>query len=58
MAEQSGLLVTGGSDCHGLSKGRPLIGGVKLPYWRVEEMRKAVTKRRDARDPANLKSAI
>jgi hypothetical protein len=58
MAEQSGLLVTGGSDCHGLSKGRPLIGGVKLPYWRVEEMRKVVTKRRGVRDMANLKSAI
>lgn len=44
MAEQSRLLVTGGSDCHGLSKGRPLIGGIKLPYWRVEEMKKAVNK--------------
>jgi len=46
MAEQSRLLVTGGSDCHGLSKGRPLIGGIKLPYWRVEEMKKAVVRRR------------
>jgi hypothetical protein len=25
------LAVTGGSDCHGFSKGKPLIGGVKLP---------------------------
>ena len=49
MAEQSRLLVTGGSDCHGLSKGRPLIGGIKLPYRRVEEMKKAVTKWRAAR---------
>jgi 3',5'-nucleoside bisphosphate phosphatase len=47
MAEQLSLLVTGGSDCHGMSKGRPLIGGVKLPYWRVEEMKKAMTKRRN-----------
>lgn len=39
-AEREKLLVTGGSDCHGLSKGRPLIGGVKLPYWRVEELKK------------------
>lgn len=53
MAQQSRLLVTGGSDCHGLSKGRPLIGGVKLPYWRVEEMRKALRKWRDSRDRAN-----
>jgi len=44
MAEQSGLLVTGGSDCHGMSKGRPLIGGIKLPYWRVERMKAAVKK--------------
>ncbi len=40
IAEQENLLVTGGSDCHGLSKGKPLIGGVKLPYWRVEELKK------------------
>ena len=45
MAEQLRLLVTGGSDCHGMSKGRPLIGGVKLPYSRVEEMKKAVNQR-------------
>jgi 3',5'-nucleoside bisphosphate phosphatase len=44
MAEQSNLLVTGGSDCHGVSKGRPLIGGIKLPYWRVERMKSAVKK--------------
>ncbi len=31
MAAKHNLLVTGGSDCHGLSKGKPLIGGVKLP---------------------------
>ena len=40
IAEQERLLVTGGSDCHGMSKGKPLIGGVKLPYWRVEELKK------------------
>jgi 3',5'-nucleoside bisphosphate phosphatase len=49
MAEQRGLLVTGGSDCHGVSKGRPLIGGIKLPYARVEAMKRAVQKRQDAR---------
>lgn len=38
-AEQLGLLVTGGSDCHGLSKGKPLIGGIKLPYARVEALK-------------------
>ena len=39
IAEQERLLVTGGSDCHGMSKGKPLIGGVKLPYWRVDELK-------------------
>jgi predicted metal-dependent phosphoesterase TrpH len=32
------LLVTGGSDCHGFSKGRPLIGTVKLAYEHVEKL--------------------
>jgi predicted metal-dependent phosphoesterase TrpH len=54
VAEQLGLLVTGGSDCHGMSKGRPLIGGVKLPYFRVEEMKKAQA----ARAKSNLQPAI
>src|SRR3954471_7961143 len=54
MAEQSNLLVTGGSDCHGLSKGRPLIGGIKLPYWRVERMKVAVKKWQDARAKTHL----
>jgi predicted metal-dependent phosphoesterase TrpH len=36
LAERYHLLVTGGSDCHGLSKGVPLIGTVTVPYERVE----------------------
>jgi 3',5'-nucleoside bisphosphate phosphatase len=36
IAEKFNLLVTGGSDCHGFSKGKPLIGTVKLPYEHVE----------------------
>ena len=39
IAEYHRLLVTGGSDCHGYSKIRPLIGTVKLPYDRVEKLR-------------------
>ena len=31
IAARHHLLVTGGSDCHGYSKGKPLIGGCKLP---------------------------
>jgi predicted metal-dependent phosphoesterase TrpH len=36
LAEQYDLLVTGGSDCHGQSKGKPLLGTVKLPYPYVQ----------------------
>jgi hypothetical protein len=39
IAEHFHLLITGGSDCHGMSKGRPLIGSVKLPYLYVEKLR-------------------
>ena len=39
IADRFRLLVTGGSDCHGLSKGQPLIGTVKLPYQHVEALR-------------------
>jgi predicted metal-dependent phosphoesterase TrpH len=39
IAEKHGLLVTGGSDCHGFSKKAPLIGTVRLPYEHVERMK-------------------
>jgi len=39
LAGRFNLLVTGGSDCHGLSKGRVLIGTVKVPYQYVEALR-------------------
>jgi 3',5'-nucleoside bisphosphate phosphatase len=39
LADRFHLLVTGGSDCHGLSKGKPLIGTVKVPYQLVEKLR-------------------
>lgn len=41
IAEKHHLLVTGGSDCHGFSKVKPLIGTVKLPYDHVEKMKAA-----------------
>ena len=41
IAEKHHLLVTGGSDCHGFSKNRPLIGTVKLPYGHVEKLHAA-----------------
>lgn len=40
LARDYGLLLTGGSDCHGLSKGKPLIGTVRLE-WRYFEALKA-----------------
>lgn len=39
MARRMGLVATGGSDCHGMAKLEPLIGRVRLPYERVEELR-------------------
>lgn len=41
IADKFHLLITGGSDCHGLSKGKPLIGTVKLPFEHVEKLKAA-----------------
>jgi predicted metal-dependent phosphoesterase TrpH len=46
IAEKFHLLVTGGSDCHGFSKNRPLIGTVKLPYEYVERLKAKVAERK------------
>lgn len=51
LADRYKLLVTGGSDCHGMSKGRPLIGTMKLPYQHVEELKVAVARRRESSQP-------
>jgi predicted metal-dependent phosphoesterase TrpH len=48
MAAHFNLLVTGGSDCHGLSKGRPLIGSVRLAYKHVERLKAKVAEHRAA----------
>lgn len=45
IADKYNLLVTGGSDCHGFSKGKPLIGTVKLPYEHVDKMKERLSKR-------------
>ncbi len=45
IADKYNLLVTGGSDCHGMSKGKPLIGTVKLPYQHVEKLKEAAAQR-------------
>jgi predicted metal-dependent phosphoesterase TrpH len=41
IAQRFNLLVTGGSDCHGMSKGKPLIGTMHLPMERVEKLKAA-----------------
>ncbi len=46
LAQELGLLITGGSDCHGLSKGKPLIGTVKVPYEYVEQLKAAIARRK------------
>ena len=48
LADRLKLLVTGGSDCHGLSKGRPLIGTVKVPYELVEKLKARIAERQAA----------
>jgi len=48
IADRFHLLVTGGSDCHGMSKGKPLIGTVKLPYQHVEKLRVRAEERKAA----------
>jgi len=40
MAKDYGLLVTGGSDCHGEAKDQILMGSVKIPYEYVERLKK------------------
>ncbi len=45
MAARYNLLVTGGSDCHGMSKGKPLIGSVRLPYEHVEKLKECYQRR-------------
>jgi len=51
LAKEFNLMITGGSDCHGLSKGKPLIGTVKLPYEYVEQLKSAVAQQRSKISP-------
>jgi predicted metal-dependent phosphoesterase TrpH len=47
MADQYQLLVTGGSDCHGMNKGKPLVGSIKLPYEHVVKLRQRASERKN-----------
>jgi len=49
LATQLNLLPTGGSDCHGMTKGKPLIGTVKVPYEYVDRMKSRMIERTLAR---------
>ena len=49
IAEKYDLLVTGGSDCHGFSKNKPLIGTVRLPYEHVQQLIAKVAERKAAK---------
>ena len=44
VALENGLLVTGGSDCHGAGKGYVLLGRIKVPYRVVENLKKEAAK--------------
>jgi predicted metal-dependent phosphoesterase TrpH len=46
IAAKNNLLVTGGSDCHGMSKGKPLIGTVKLEEKYFNALKERVASRR------------
>lgn len=50
-AREHGLLVTGGSDSHGVKKGKPPIGRFDLPMKIVEDMRKFWETHSSSADP-------
>lgn len=52
IADRFHLLVTGGSDCHGLSRGKPLIGTIKLPYEHVEKLKSKIESRKSKAESA------
>jgi predicted metal-dependent phosphoesterase TrpH len=44
LADRYQLAITGGSDCHGMNKGQPLIGSIKLPYDYVRKLKARLPK--------------
>ena len=51
LAGKLGLLMTGGSDCHGQSKGKPLMGTVRVPYQYLEALQARAARNRPAAAP-------
>ncbi|MBE0618658.1 MAG: histidinol phosphatase, partial [Proteobacteria bacterium] len=45
LAGRHGLLITGGSDCHGMAKGQPLIGTIRLDSSHLGPLREAIARR-------------
>jgi len=39
IAQKYGLLITGGSDCHGGRKGKLFLGEIKLPYFHLSKLK-------------------
>jgi len=58
IADQYSLLVTGGSDCHGLNKGKPLIGTIKLPYEHVAALKARLAENQAKAASRHLQPAI
>ena len=46
LAKEQGLLITGGSDCHGQAQGRPTLGQVRLPWEYFQQLEEAIARRR------------
>jgi predicted metal-dependent phosphoesterase TrpH len=42
LAKRYNILITGGSDCHGLNNRKVLIGKVRIPYELVEKLKSSV----------------
>ena len=48
LADKHRLLVTGGSDCHGMNKGHPSVGKIKLEQPFVESLQRAIANRQSS----------
>lgn len=51
LAGKLGLIVTGGSDCHGMNKGVVLLGNVRVAYEVVERLRSESERIKKGSDP-------
>jgi predicted metal-dependent phosphoesterase TrpH len=51
LAAKHKLLITGGSDCHGMSKGRPLIGTVRLAREHFDKLKSRAESRKPTVKP-------